>query len=75
MAYRKWLANRAALNLPIILLNASDDRVVLQHTRSVLDSMEATGFRNVTHMSYTGGHTIPLRQSIVALEQLFQSKT
>ena len=70
MAY-KWLPNENALDTPIVILNADDDRIVQLFTNHVISSMNNTGFRKVSRLSYTGGHRIPSIKTRSTLQLLF----
>ncbi|GEM_PF-2348354 len=68
----RLLSNQTALNLPIVLLNATDDNLVIGKTEKVLDSMYDTGFHNIYLQSHTGGHRIPFKEGLECLSFLLK---
>jgi len=66
-----WLPNPSARSLPIVLLNGKTDLLVRPFAAGVLASMRTSGFRNVRAVPYSGGHEIPLKESVAALRRLF----
>jgi hypothetical protein len=51
--------NPTSLNLPFVIVNATDDSLVMGYTAGVIASMMQSGFTNVTLIPYTGGHVFP----------------
>lgn len=66
------LSNQTAFNLPIVLLNATDDDLVIGKTDKVLDSLYETGFHNIYPQSHKGGHRIPFNEGFECLKFLLK---
>lgn len=68
-----YLHNSSALELPIVILNATDDQIVTRaHTEKVLQSLQSTGFKNVFTQTHTGGHRIPYQETCEGLKFLLK---
>jgi len=68
----RMLSNSTALGIPLVLLNATDDNLVVGRTENVMDSLSATGFHNIYLQSHTGGHRIPFKEGLECLRFLLR---
>jgi predicted esterase len=68
----RMLSNSTALSIPLVLLNATDDNLVVGKTENVMESLAATGFNNIYLQSHTGGHRIPFKEGLECLRFLLK---
>jgi predicted esterase len=57
--YRRFQPGSGFLRTPIFLSSGLTDRIAtIQQQTAVRNAMERTGFRNIRHETFPGGHTV-----------------
>jgi hypothetical protein len=67
----KELKNESCLYVPIYFLNGNKDEIAgphLPYYKKMIESVKATGFKNITTEVYEGGHYLPLKKTSRAFE-------
>lgn len=76
VGYQEY-GNRTALQMPICLLNGTQDGVAgvnVEWYEPMCRSLKTTGFSNVMRREYDGGHSIPYAETVEAFRWLAQQR-
>lgn len=68
--------NQSALDVPLYLLNGTKDLIAPAsgyEYHAMLNSLKNTGLRKIETAVFDGGHEVPYRETVEALQRLLQT--